>query len=166
VAENLTHARPARRRDVVATLGEPFGVKGGIVILRGNLCPDGAVVKQTAASPDLARHRGRAVVFSSMDDLRQRIDDPMLDVEPADVEVLMPIPRKLLERGVRDMVRISDARMSDTSYGTVVLHVAPESAIGGPLALLRTGDAIVLDIPARSLTFEVAEHELIQRRAA
>ena len=122
------------------------------------------------------------MVFSSLDDLRQRIDDPLLDVEPADVLVLqnagpvgapgmpevgfMPIPRKLLERGVRDMVRISDARMSGTSYGTVVLHVAPESAIGGPLALVRTGDSIVLDIPARSLTLEVAEPELIQRRAA
>jgi dihydroxy-acid dehydratase len=182
VAENLSHARPARRRDVVATLAEPFGREGGIAILRGNLCPDGAVVKQTAASADLARHRGRAIVFTSIDDLRQRIDDPLLDVEPADVLVLqnagpvgapgmpevgfMPIPRKLLERGVRDMVRISDARMSGTSYGTVVLHMAPESAVGGPLALVRTGDLIVLDIPARSLTLEVAEPELIQRRSA
>ncbi|MDQ6674511.1 MAG: dihydroxy-acid dehydratase [Chloroflexota bacterium] len=182
VGENLARARPARRRDVVASLAEPFGAEGGIAILRGNLCPDGAVVKQTAASPELARHRGRAVVFTSVDDLRRRIDQPELDVEPSDVLVLqnagpvgapgmpevgfMPIPRKLLERGVRDMVRISDARMSGTSYGTIVLHIAPEAAIGGPLALVRTGDSIVLDIADRSLSLEVPEPELIQRRSA
>jgi dihydroxyacid dehydratase/phosphogluconate dehydratase len=166
----------------VATLSEPFGAEGGIAILRGNLCPDGAVVKQTAASAALVRHRGRAVVFTSVDDLRRRIDDPLLNVEASDVLVLqnagpvgapgmpevgfMPIPRKLLERGVRDMVRISDARMSGTHYGTIVLHVAPEAAIGGPLALVRTGDSIALDIPARSLTLEVAARELSQRRSA
>ncbi|MGI9147616.1 MAG: IlvD/Edd family dehydratase [Chloroflexota bacterium] len=181
VGENLARARPSRRRDVVASLSEPFGTQGGIAILRGNLCPDGAVVKQTAASAELARHRGRAVVFTSIDDLRHRIDDPLLQVEPADVLVLqnagpvgapgmpevgfMPIPRKLLERGVRDIVRISDARMSGTSYGTIVLHVAPEASIGGPLGLVRTGDSIYLDIPARSLTLEVGEPELSQRRA-
>jgi dihydroxy-acid dehydratase len=182
VGENLSFARAARRRDVVARLAEPFGPEGGIAVLRGNLCPDGAVVKQTAASAELMQHRGRAVVFGSLEDLLQRIDDPLLEVEPEDVLVLqnvgpvgapgmpevgfMPIPRKLLERGVRDMVRISDARMSGTSYGTIVLHVAPESAVGGPLALVRTGDWIALDIPGRSLTLDVPQGELALRRAA
>jgi dihydroxy-acid dehydratase len=182
VGENLTHARPPSRRDVVAALREPFGPEGGIAILRGNLCPDGAVIKQTAASPSLARHRGRAVAFTSLADLQRRIDEPSLEVEPGDVLVLqnvgpvgapgmpevgfMPIPRKLLERGVRDMVRISDARMSGTSYGTIVLHIAPESAIGGPLALVQNGDPIVLDIPARTLTLDVLEADLNRRRAA
>jgi dihydroxy-acid dehydratase len=182
VGENLAHARPARRRDVIAALQQPFGPEGGIAILRGNLCPEGAVVKQTAASPALARHRGRAVVFTSLTDLQQRIDDPALDVEPDDVLVLqnvgpvgapgipevgfMPIPRKLLERGVRDMVRISDARMSGTSYGTIVLHVAPESATGGPLALVQNGDSIMLHLPDRLLTLDVSDGELARRRAA
>ena len=135
-------------------------------MLRGNLCPDGAVIKPAAASPELLSHRGRAVVFDSVEDLHARLDDPALDVDETSVLVLrgcgpkgypgmpevgnMPLPAKLLERGVRDMVRISDGRMSGTAYGTVVLHVAPEAAAGGPLALVRTGDPIVLDVAART----------------
>src|SRR5262249_36763882 len=132
--------------------------KGGLTVLRGNLAPRGAIIKPAAASPELLRHRGRAVVFESIEDLKARIDDPDLDVDPSCVLVLkgcgpcgypgmpevgnMPLPRKLLEAGVRDMVRVSDARMSGTAFGTVVLHVAPESSVGGPLALVRDGDMI------------------------
>ncbi|MDQ3701880.1 MAG: dihydroxy-acid dehydratase [Chloroflexota bacterium] len=182
VGENLTHFRATRDRDVIAPLDQPLGAEGGTVVLSGNLCPDGAVLKQTAADADLMVHRGHAVVFTSIDDLRERIDDPDLDVTPDSVLVLqhagpvgapgmpevgfMPIPKKLLAQGVRDMVRISDARMSGTSYGTIVLHVAPESAIGGPLALVRNGDCISLDVPQRRLTLEIPEAELTQRRAA
>jgi len=163
-------------------LEQPLGAQGGIAILRGNLAPDGAVVKQTAVSRQLMRHRGQAVVFSSSTDLTERIDDPALDVTPESVLVLqnagprgapgmpeaggLPIPRKLLERGVRDMLRISDARMSGTGYGAVVLHVAPEAAVGGPLGLVRTGDWIELDVAERRLHLEVAEEELARRRAA
>jgi dihydroxy-acid dehydratase len=182
IGELVNQFRPARDRNVVASLQKPFGREGGIAILRGNVCPEGAVIKQTAASPELVQHRGRAVVFSSVADLRARIDDPELDVDPSDVLVLqnagpvgapgmpevgfMPIPRKLLERGVRDMVRISDARMSGTSYGTIVLHIAPEAAVGGVLALVRNGDPIVLDLPNRRLTLDVPEVELERRRRA
>ena len=173
--------QPTWNRKVIAALSEPLNPEGGIAVLRGNLCPDGAVLKQTAASPELMVHRGRAVVFSSIADLRRRIDDPDLDVGPSDVLVLqnagpvgapgmpevgfMPIPKKLLAQGVRDMVRISDARMSGTSYGTIVLHVAPESAVGGPLALVQNGDWISLDVPNRRLTLEVPDEELARRRA-
>jgi dihydroxy-acid dehydratase len=151
-------------------------------VLRGNLAPDGAVIKHAAASPHLLRHTGRAVVFRDMDDLRARIDAPDLDVREDDVLVLQhvgpvggpgmpevgnfPIPRVLLQRGVRDMVRISDARMSGTAFGTIVLHVAPESAIGGPLALVRDGDLIELDVEARRLHLQVSDGELTTRRAA
>ncbi|MGH2367171.1 MAG: IlvD/Edd family dehydratase [Chloroflexota bacterium] len=182
VGENLEHFRPTRDRDVIASLERPLGKEGGTVILRGNLCPDGAVLKQSAASPKLMAHRGRAVVFTSIQDLRQRIDDSDLDVTPDDVLVLqhagpvgapgmpevgfMPIPAKLLRQGVRDMVRISDARMSGTSYGTIVLHVAPEAAVGGPLALVQTGDWISLDVPHRRLTLEISDEEFARRRAA
>lgn len=181
VGERLARFRPSRRRDVVADLGKPLGAEGGTVVLRGNLCPDGAVLKQSAASPNLMKHRGRAVVFRSIPDLRARIDDPDLDVTPESVLVLqqagpvgapgmpevgfMPIPAKLLRQGVRDMVRVSDARMSGTSYGTIVLHVAPESAVGGPLALVQEGDWIALDVPGRTLTLEVPEEELARRKA-
>ncbi len=149
----------------------PLLADAGIAVLRGSLAPDGAVIKTSAASPGLLRHRGRAVVFDSIEDLHHRVDDPHLDVDEASVLVLrgcgprgypgmpevanLPLPRKLLERGVRDVVRISDARMSGTAYGTVVLHVAPESAAGGPLSLLRDGDPIVLDVPARRLDVDV-----------
>lgn len=160
----------------------PLRAEGGIAVLRGNLAPDGAVLKPSAASAALMRHRGRAVVFEGPDDLKARIDDPALECDATSVFVLkgagpkgypgmaeignLPIPRKLLRAGVRDVVRISDARMSGTAYGTVVLHVAPEAAAGGPLALVEDGDWIALDVPARSLTLEVDEATLARRRAA
>ena len=182
VGELLGTFRKTRLRDVIAPLEQPLGAEGGTVVLRGNLCPDGAVCKQAAASPELMSHRGQAVVFTSIADLRERIDDPDLPVTKDSVLVLqnagpvgapgmpevgfMPIPKKLLEQGVRDMVRISDARMSGTSYGTIVLHVAPESAVGGPLALVQNGDWISLDVPHRTLTLELPDAALAQRRAA
>jgi dihydroxy-acid dehydratase len=170
------------RLDVIRPLTNPLAPEGGTAILRGNLCPGGAVIKQSAASPHLLRHRGRAVVFRSQDDLEARIDSANLDVRPDDVIVLqnvgprgapgMPewgsiaMPRKLLEAGVRDMVRLSDARMSGTAGGTVVLHVCPEAAVGGPLALVRDGDLIELDVPNRTLNVLLSEQELARRRAA
>jgi dihydroxy-acid dehydratase len=170
-----------QRREVIRTLADPLAAEGGIAILRGNLCPDGAVIKQSAASPHLLRHRGRAVVFKNQDDLEARIDTADLDVRPEDVLVLqnvgpvggpgMPewgsiaMPKKLLDAGVRDMVRISDARMSGTASGTVVLHVCPEAAIGGPLALVQNGDVIELDVSARRLQLQVTDEELSRRRA-
>ncbi|MCI0457767.1 MAG: dihydroxy-acid dehydratase [Gemmataceae bacterium] len=166
----------------MAALAEALGLALPGAVLLGNLCPRGAVIKQSASSPHLLRHRGRAVVFTSQDDLEARIDRPDLDVRPEDVLVLqnagpvggpgMPewgsiaMPRKLLDGGLRDMVRISDARMSGTAAGTVVLHVCPEAAIGGPLALVCDGDLIELDVPARSLNLLVSEEELQRRRAA
>jgi dihydroxy-acid dehydratase len=181
VAENVAGAETLRR-DVIRPLTDPLHPEGGTIILRGNLCPHGAVLKQTAASPELLRHRGRAVVFSSVEDLFARIDDPELPVDETSVLVLqncgpvgapgmpergnLPIPKKLLARGIRDMVRISDGRMSGTAFGTVVLHVAPESAIGGPLALVQDGDEILLDAPGRTLSLLVDEGELARRREA
>ena len=166
---------------VIRTLAEPFKPLGGIAVLRGNLAPDGAVLKPSAASPGLLRHRGRAVVFKGPDDLKNRIDDPELPVDADSVLVLqycgpkgypgmaeignLPIPPKLLRQGVTDMVRISDARMSGTAYGTVVLHVAPEAAAGGPLALVRDGDWVELDVPGRRLHLDVPDAELGRRRA-
>ena len=145
------------------------------------MAPDGAVIKHAAASPDLLKHQGRAVVFQDMVDLRARINDPNLDVTKNDVLVLrnvgpvggpgmpevgnFPIPGKLLKQGVRDMVRISDTRMSGTAFGTIVLHVAPESAVGGPLALVENGDPIELDVPNRRLHLDVDENELARRRS-
>jgi dihydroxy-acid dehydratase len=165
---------------VIRPRGEPLLPDAGIAVLRGNLAPDGAVIKPAAATPELLRHRGRAVVFDSIEDLHARLDSPDLDVDETSVLVLrgcgprgypgmpevgnMPLPAKLLAKGVRDMVRISDARMSGTAYGTVVLHVAPEAAAGGPLALVRTGDPIVLDVPARRLDIDLPDEELRQRR--
>ncbi len=167
---------------VIRTLAEPFKPLGGIAVLRGNLAPDGAVLKPSAASPHLLVHRGRAVVFADSDDLKARIDDPDLPVTPDSVLVLkncgpkgypgmaeignLPIPPKILKQGVTDMVRISDARMSGTAYGTVVLHVAPEAAAGGPLALVEDGDWIELDVPNRRLHLDVPDAELARRRAA
>ncbi len=186
VGENLDmplpwSPRPGSMPDVIHPLNQPLSPEGGLAILRGNLCPRGAVIKQSAASPSLMRHRGRAVVFTSQDDLEARIDSPDLDVRPDDVLVLqnvgpvggpgMPewgsiaMPRKLLDAGVRDMVRLSDARMSGTASGTVVLHICPEAAVGGPLALVRDGDTIELDVPARSLRVLQSEEELSRRRA-
>jgi dihydroxy-acid dehydratase len=169
-------------REVIRTLAEPANPVSGIWVLKGNLCPNGAVVKPSAASPSLFAHRGRAVVFESIEDLRARIDDPGLNVTEDSVLVLkgcgpkgypgmpevgnMPLPRKLLERGMRDMLRISDARMSGTAFGTVVLHVAPEAEAGGPLALVQNGDEIVFDGRKRQLSLLVAEEELAVRAEA
>ena len=165
--------------EVIRPRAKPLVPEGGIAVLRGNLAPDGAVVKPAAASAHLLRHRGRAVVFDSIEDFHARIDDPGLDVDADSVLVLrgcgpkgypgmpevanMPLPAKLLELGVRDMVRVCDGRMSGTAYGTVVLHVAPEAAAGGPLALVRTGDWIVLDFEARRIDVDVADDELAAR---
>ncbi len=168
--------------DVIRPLAMPISSEGGTVILTGNLCPSGAVLKQSAASPHLMSHRGKAVVFEDHADLHARIDDPNLPVDETSVLVLKrvgpkgapgmpewgaaPIPQKLLKKGVKDMVRISDARMSGTSYGTVVLHVSPEAEAGGPLALVQNGDEIELDVANRRLTLRVADDELARRRAA
>ncbi|HUQ92984.1 MAG TPA: IlvD/Edd family dehydratase [Bryobacteraceae bacterium] len=167
---------------VIRRLEEPLSEEGGTAILRGNLAPDGAVLKQTAASPHLMRHRGRAYVFESYKDMREQIDSPGLAVDENTILVMkscgpkgapgfpewghIPMPKVLLERGVTDIVRISDARMSGTSFGTVVLHAAPESAIGGPLAAVRTGDEITLDVPARQLHLHITEEEMRRRLAA
>ena len=167
---------PGAWQEVIAPLDRPFKREGGLAILRGSLAPDGAVLKVSAATPALLRHRGRACVFRDLADLAARIDDPALPVTPDSVLVLqnagpvggpgmpeagsLPIPRKLLAAGVRDMVRVSDARMSGTAGGTVVLHVAPEAAVGGPLALVRDGDEILLDTEARRLDLLVADEEL------
>jgi dihydroxy-acid dehydratase len=166
--------------DVIRGRDTPLQDNAGIAVLRGTLAPDGAVIKPAAASKELLVHRGRAVVFDSIEELHARLDDPDLDIDETCVLVLRgcgpkgypgmpeaantPIPRKLLAKGVRDLVRISDGRMSGTAYGTVVLHVAPESAAGGPLSLVRNGDMIVLDVPARRLDLDVPPEELAQRQ--
>nr|WP_239001021.1 IlvD/Edd family dehydratase [Jiangella asiatica] len=169
-------------REVIRSLAEPLQAPGsGTAVLRGNLCPGGAVIKQSAASPSLLTHTGRAVVFDSPEDYHAVCDDPDLDIAAADVIVIrgagprgypgmpevanVPIPTKLLRAGVTDMVRICDGRMSGTGYGTVVLHVSPEAAVGGPLALVRTGDSVTLDVPARTLTVDLPDDELERRRA-
>jgi L-arabonate dehydrase len=167
---------------VIRPRSNPLDEGGSLVVLRGNLCPDGAVMKISAADPRLLAHEGRAIVFEDIHDLAARVDDPDLDVDADSVMVLrnagpvgapgmpewghLPIPAKLLKRGVSDLLRISDARMSGTSYGAVVLHVAPESAIGGPLAFIRTGDRIRVDVEARTLDALVDDAELAERRAA
>ncbi len=166
--------------DVIRPLDDPVKADSGIAVLHGNLCPNGAVLKPNAATPELMVHRGRAVVFESIEDYHARIDDPDLDVDAMSVLVLkgcgpkgypgmaevgnFGLPKKVLETGVRDMVRISDARMSGTAYGTVVLHTAPESSAGGPLALVRDGDLISLDVPRRLLTLEISDEEMTKRR--
>jgi dihydroxy-acid dehydratase len=181
LGENIAGAT-VWNEDVIASRGRPLEPEGGVAVLRGNLAPDGAVIKHMAAERRLLKHEGPAVVFRDYNDLAARIDDPALPVTADSVLVLqnagplggpgmpewgmLPIPKKLLEQGVRDMVRISDARMSGTSYGTCVLHVAPESFVGGPLALVQDGDIIELDVPARRLTLRVDEGELARRRAA
>jgi dihydroxy-acid dehydratase len=180
LGEEIDALPPAWDQEVVRPLDKPIHEGGAIAVLGGNLAGEGAIIKQSAASPELLVHRGRAVVFDSLDDLAQRIDAPDLAVAAADVLVLrnagpkgapgmpeagyIPIPRKLAAQGVTDMVRISDARMSGTAFGTVVLHASPEAAAGGPLALVRDGDTIALDVPGRQLTLEVAEDELTRRR--
>jgi dihydroxy-acid dehydratase len=166
---------------VIAPRDRPLNPEGGLAVLRGNLAPDGAVIKHTAMERRLLRHAGKAVVFRDYNDLLARIDDPALSVDADSVLVLqnagplggpgmpewgmLPLPKKLLEQGVRDMVRVSDARMSGTSYGACVLHVAPESFVGGPLALVRDGDVIELDVAARALNLRVGDEELARRRA-
>ena len=178
--ENCKDA-PCWNRDVIFPREQPFKADAGIAVLRGNLCPDGAILKPSAATPRLLQHRGRAVVFESIEDFHRRIDDPALDIDESCVMVLkncgpkgypgmaevgnMPLPPKLLRKGVTDMVRISDARMSGTAYGTVVLHVAPEAAAGGTLALVENGDLIALDVDRGALELLVPEHELHRRRA-
>jgi len=180
IGENFADA-PCWNRDVIKPLDEPFKAHAGIAVLRGNLAPDGAVIKPSAASPHLLKHKGRAVVFESIEDLHARIDDENLDIDENCIMVLkgcgpkgypgmaevgnMPLPPKLLRRGITDILRISDARMSGTAYGAVVLHVSPEAAAGGPLALVRNGDLIEVDVPARRLHLDVSDAELAQRRA-
>jgi dihydroxy-acid dehydratase len=181
VRENIENVKVDEvYRDIIRPFDDPLHPDGGIAVLRGNLAPNGAIIKSKAASKNLLKHRGKAVVFTSLKDLEQRIDDPNLDVTPESVLVLqnagpvgapgmpeagmIPIPRKLLQMGVRDMVRISDCRMSGTAFGTVVLHVAPEAAVGGPIALVRDGDWIELDVENRTLHLLVSEEELELRR--
>ena len=180
LGDELAAARVLEKQDVVRTRENPVFGNGGIAVLRGNLAPDGAIIKQAAATAKLMTHTGRAVVFESLEDLANRIDDPALDVHADDVLVLknagpkgapgmpeagyIPIPRKLAQQGVKDMLRISDARMSGTAFGAIVLHVAPEAAAGGPLALVQNGDRIQLDVPRRRLELLVKEDELAARR--
>ncbi len=181
MAESLEDA-PAAKRDIVRALDKPLNGEGGTAILYGNLAPNGAVIKQTAASPHLLKHRGKAVVYERYEELRAHIDDEDLDIDENSVLVLknagphggpgfpewghLPIPAKLLKRGVMDIVRISDARMSGTSFGTDVLHISPESAVGGPLAAVETGDEIELDVPARKITLRLEDNQTQQRLAA
>jgi len=180
IGENIDGAR-CWNPQVIRSFEEPFKPAAGIAVLRGNLAPDGAVIKPSAASPHLLQHRGRAVVFEHIEDFHARIDDEALDIDEHCVMVLkncgprgypgmaevgnMPLPPKVLRKGITDMVRISDARMSGTAYGTVVLHTSPEAAAGGPLALVRDGDMIELDVPGRRLHVEVSDEELARRRA-
>jgi dihydroxy-acid dehydratase len=182
LGEELEAVRPPRSQNVVHKLSDPVFREGGIAVLRGNLAPDGAIIKQSAASEKLMQHTGRAVVFESLEDLALRLDGDALDVRADDILVLknagpkgapgmpeagyIPIPRKLAQSGVKDMVRISDARMSGTAFGSIVLHVSPESALGGPLGLVKNGDRIVLDVAERRLQLLVDEQELETRRAA
>ena len=181
LGENVANAE-IYNADVIRSLDHPVLESGGLAILYGNLAPNGAVIKASAAEPQLLKHIGRAIVFDSFDEMNSRIDDPALDVAADSVLVLrnagpkgapgmpewgnLPIPQRLLKAGVRDMVRISDARMSGTSYGACVLHVSPESFVGGPLALLKEGDVIELDVHARQLNMRVNEEDIAQRRAA
>ncbi len=177
--ENVSEA-PCWNREVIRSFATPLKADAGIAVLRGNLAPDGAVIKPSAASPHLLKHRGRAVVFESIATFHERINDESLDIDENCVMVLqncgprgypgmaevgnMPLPPKVLRKGITDMVRISDARMSGTAYGTVVLHISPEAAAGGPLALVQSGDMIELDVPARSLRLDVDEATLKARR--
>ena len=179
--ENCSDA-PRWNAEVIRPIDKPLAASGGIAVLRGNLAPDGAVVKPSAASPQLMKHRGRAIVFDTIEQYKARINDPALNADASCVLVLrnsgpvgypgmaevgnMGLPPAVLKSGVTDMVRISDARMSGTAYGTVVLHVCPEAAVGGPLALVREGDFIELDVEARRLHLDVSDEELARRRAA
>jgi dihydroxy-acid dehydratase len=169
-------------RQVIYSFEKPFKPNAGIAVLYGNLAPNGAVIKPSAATPALLKHRGRAVVFENVEELHEKVNDENLEIDETCIMVLkgagpkgypgfaevgnMPLPAKVLRKGITDMVRISDGRMSGTAYGTVVLHVAPEAAVGGPLALVRTGDMIELDVAARRLHLEVPDEELLRRKAA
>ena len=180
--EVVASAEEVPGQDVIRSRSNPIKSEGAMAVLRGNLAPRGAVIKQSAASPKLLQHTGRAVVFESVEDMTRRLDDPALDVTADDVLVLrnagpkgapgtpeagyLPIPRKLARVGVKDMVRISDARMSGTAFGTIVLHITPESAVGGPLALVKTGDMIRLDVSKRRIDLLVDEVELTMRQRA
>ncbi|HAD87733.1 MAG TPA: dihydroxy-acid dehydratase, partial [Rhodospirillaceae bacterium] len=182
LGENLAAQPPGWDQDVVRTRVAPLYPEGGMVVLRGNLSPNGAILKQSAADQGLLVHEGRAVVFENLEDLANRIDSPDLDVTADDVLVLrnigpkgapgmpeagyIPIPKKLAAQGVKDMVRISDGRMSGTAFGTIILHVSPESADGGPLALVQNGDRIKLDTPNRTLNLLVDDTEMKSRRDA
>lgn len=179
IGENIKGAK-IYNTDVIYSREKPLNNHGSTVVLKGNLCPQGAVIKRSAASEHLLQHRGKAVVFESIEDFKARIDDPALEVDENSILVLkncgpkgypgmpevgnMPLPKKLLQKGITDIVRISDARMSGTAYGTVVLHISPESAVGGPLALVKNGDMINLDVHNRRLELEVSEEELARRR--
>jgi dihydroxy-acid dehydratase len=181
IGENIAEAEVLDPQ-VIRPLSNPVSAAGALAVLRGNLAPEGAVIKPSAASPALLRHSGRALVFDSQPQMLAAMADPDLDCDESTVLVLrnagpvgapgmpewgnLPIPAKLLKAGVRDMLRLSDARMSGTHYGSCVLHISPESAIGGPLALVQTGDLITLDVPARSLQLQVPDDELARRRAA
>src|ERR1700760_4902211 len=180
--EVVAQAEDVPGQDVIRPRDNPIKEVGSMAILHGNLAPRGAVIKQSAATPKLLQHTGRAVVFESVEDMTLRVDDPELDVTADDVLVLrnagpkgapgmpeagyLPIPKKLARGGTKDMVRISDARMSGTAFGTIVLHITPESAVGGPLALVRNGDMIRLDVAKRHIDLLVDEAELEKRRAA
>ena len=181
IGENSVAAE-VYNRDVIGTMEQPFKPESGMVVVKGNLAPNGAVIKPSAASPELLTHTGKAVVFENIEDYHARIDDPELDIDANSIMVLknvgpkgypgmaevgnMALPKKLLEQGVTDMVRISDGRMSGTGFGTVVLHVSPEAAVGGPLAFVQNGDVISLDAHNRTLSLEVSEEELARRKAA
>jgi len=181
VEQNISGA-VCHNRDVIASADQPLHPEGGTVVLRGNLAPDGAVFKQTAASPHLCQHTGPAYVFETYQQMHDTIDSMDLPIDANTVLVMknggpkgapgfpewghIPMPKVLLEQGVSDCVRISDARMSGTSFGTVVLHVSPESAIGGPLAVVRTGDSITLDVAGRALTLHISDEEMASRLAA
>jgi len=180
LGENVSDA-VIHNTEVIRPRENPLSAEGGTAVLKGNLCPDGAVIKHSAMEPRFLKHSGKAVVFKNYEDLATRLDDPDLDIDADSIMILqsagpigapgmpewgmLPLPKKLLEAGVRDVLRMSDARMSGTSYGACVLHIAPESAVGGPLALVQSGDLITLDIDARTLTLEVSDEELAARRA-
>lgn len=182
MGENIANADAYCNRDIIGTMDQPFKPESGIVVVKGNLAPNGAVIKPSAATPALLKHTGKAVVFENIEDYHARIDDPNLEIDATSVMVLknvgpkgypgmaevgnMSLPKKLLELGVTDMVRISDGRMSGTGFGTVVLHVSPEAAAGGTLALVQNGDIITLDAHNRSLQLEVSDEELAKRKAA
>ena len=179
IHENITQAK-CYNADVIATLDKPFKTETGLAVLKGNLCEGGCVIKPSAASKHLMKHRGRAVVFDDIEDYKRRVDLPELDIDENSIMVLknvgpkgypgmpevgnMALPKKILEKGIQDMVRISDGRMSGTGFGTVVLHASPEAAAGGNFAVVETGDYIALDVEARTLLLEVSDEELLRRR--